>query len=364
MAYHKYGVHFETGLTAGQDLAFLLCLAGALLGWSWTCGFVLGSLSGRAVWLTWSVFYLVVLDSAWARFVLAGNIILRDPRPLRLLMVTTLPLSIAALLFLFPALFGAFVGVRRRVLPVRYAYLLGSVIAILTILTTWMSGWYETAHEVWSGGVWPRSFMASAAAAISVSKLAGRLPARYRLPATHRREDNHMNAVPVRIAMVTMLAAASAIAQSTVRAALQPALERKPAAGFALRDAAGKKAKLKKYRGKVVVLDFWATWCTGCKREIPWFVEFQQKFGTRHFAVVGVSLDEGGWDVLKPFLAKAHVPYRMVLGDDSITQRYGIQNMPDTFLIDRRGRVAAAYIAGIVDKDNVESNIHALLAER
>jgi len=148
-------VHFETGLTARQDLAFLLCPAGALLGWSWTCGFVLGSLSGRAVWLTWSVFYLVVLNSAWARFVLVGNIILRDPRPLRLLMAATLPLSIAALLFLFPALFGAFVGVRRRVLPMHHAYLLGSVITILTILTTWTSGWYEAAHEVWSGGVWP-----------------------------------------------------------------------------------------------------------------------------------------------------------------------------------------------------------------
>jgi hypothetical protein len=162
MAYHKYGVHFETGLTAQQDLAFLLCLAGALIGWSWTCGFVLGSLSGRAAWLTWSVFYLVVLNSAWARFVLAGNIILRDPRPLQLLIGTTLlligttlPLSIAALLFSFPALFGVFVGVRRRALPMRLAYLLASVITILTILTTWTSGWYERAYEVWSGGVWP-----------------------------------------------------------------------------------------------------------------------------------------------------------------------------------------------------------------
>jgi hypothetical protein len=155
MAYHKYGVRFETGVTAQQDLAFLLCLAAALLGWSWTCGFVLGSLSGRALWLTWPVFYLVVLDSAWARFVLAGNIILRNPQPLGLLMAATLPLSVAALLFLFPAIFGVLVGLRRRVLRVRHTYVLGSVIAALTILATWTSGWYETAHEVWSGGLWP-----------------------------------------------------------------------------------------------------------------------------------------------------------------------------------------------------------------
>jgi hypothetical protein len=75
-------------------------------------------------------------------------------------MSTTIPLSIAARLFLFAALFGAFVGERRRGLPVRHVYLLGPVIAILTVLTIWTSTWYETAHEVWSGGVmhaasWP-----------------------------------------------------------------------------------------------------------------------------------------------------------------------------------------------------------------
>jgi len=173
-----------------------------------------------------------------------------------------------------------------------------------------------------------------------------------------------VNTVSIRIAMLTIMAAASAVAQSAVRATLQPALERKPAADFALRDVAGKTAKLKQYRGKVLLLDFWATWCTGCKQEIPWFVEFQRKFGTERFAVVGVSLDEGGWGILKPFLAKTHVPYRMLLGDDATAQRYGIQNMPDTFLVDRQGKVAAAYIAGLVDKDNVETNINALLLER
>jgi peroxiredoxin len=148
-----------------------------------------------------------------------------------------------------------------------------------------------------------------------------------------------------------------------VRAALQPVLERKPAADFALRDVFGKTAELKEYRDKVVLLDFWATWCTGCKQEIPWFVEFQRKFGTKRFAVVGVSLDEGGWDVLKPFLAKTPVPYRILLGDDATAQRYGIQNMPDTFLIDRQGRVAAAYRAALVDKDDIETNITVLLSE-
>jgi len=154
MAYYTYGVHFGTLLTPQQDMAWLLCLAVALLVWSWTCGFVLGSLSGRAVWLTWSVFYLMVLDSALVRFILSGNMILRDPQPLRLLMTATLPLSPATFLFSVSAVWGAFLGVRRRVLPLRAVYLLASAITIFTILTTWMSGWYETAHEEWSGGAW------------------------------------------------------------------------------------------------------------------------------------------------------------------------------------------------------------------
>jgi hypothetical protein len=155
MAYRIYGVHFGTLLTPQQDMAFLLCLAVALLVWLWTCGFVLGSLSGRAIWVTWSVFYFMVLDSAWVRFVLSGSIILPKAGPLRLFVATTVPLNIATLLFLLSGLCGAFLGARRRVLPLRAAYVLVSAITILTILTTSMSGWYETAHEAWSGGAWP-----------------------------------------------------------------------------------------------------------------------------------------------------------------------------------------------------------------
>lgn len=154
MAYRIYGVHFGTLLSPQQDVAWLLCLAIALLLWSWTCGFVLGSLSGRAVWLTWSVFYLMVSDSAWVGFILSGNIIVRDPQPLRMSMAVTLPLNPAAFLFSLSALSGAFMGIRRRVLPWRGAYVLASAITIVTIFVTWMSGWYETAHEVWSGGAW------------------------------------------------------------------------------------------------------------------------------------------------------------------------------------------------------------------
>jgi len=152
--------------------------------------------------------------------------------------------------------------------------------------------------------------------------------------------------------------------QPGVRAALQSPKQRKLAPDFALEDATGKTVKLKDYRGKVVLLDFWATWCTGCKKEIPWFTGFQSKYGVKRLAVVGVSLDEDGWKVLRPFLADGHVPYTIVLGNDATAKQYGIENMPDTFLIDRKGKLAAAYRAGLVDRDDIEANIKALLAKR
>jgi cytochrome c biogenesis protein CcmG/thiol:disulfide interchange protein DsbE len=155
--------------------------------------------------------------------------------------------------------------------------------------------------------------------------------------------------------------AATAADRPGVRAALQPANQRKAAPEFALTDSNGKTVSLKDYQGKIVLLDFWATWCHGCKEEIPWFAEFERKYGEKGFAVVGVSMDDEGWKVVKPFMESTKVPYRIVLGDDVTAKKYNIENMPDTFLIDRDGRIAAAYI-GLVDKDDVEQNIRAVLS--
>lgn len=157
---------------------------------------------------------------------------------------------------------------------------------------------------------------------------------------------------------------AAAADPTAVRSALKAANDRKPAPEFTLTDSSGKTAQLKDYRGKVVLLDFWATWCHGCKMEIPWFAEFEKQYGSRGLAVVGVSMDDGGWKVVKPFLAQTHVPYRMLLGDAATSKRYEIEAMPDTFLIDRDGKLAASYRGGLVDRADVESNIKAMLAQK
>lgn len=176
----------------------------------------------------------------------------------------------------------------------------------------------------------------------------------------NRSLKHSLTLVAVIFAVVAFAVAAD---ESGSRAVLQPAGQRKPAPEIKLEDSLGKTATLAQYRGQVVVLDFWATWCHGCKQEIPWFVEFHQKYASKGLAVVGVSLDDDGWKVVKPFIETARIPYRIVLGNEATGKLYGISNMPDTFLIDRQGRLAASY-NGMVDKDNIEKNIQAMLAEQ
>lgn len=148
--------------------------------------------------------------------------------------------------------------------------------------------------------------------------------------------------------------------------------ERKSAPDFALKDANGATVHLSDYRGKVVLLDFWATWCGPCKIEIPWFMEFEQQFKDRGFAVLGVSMDEGGWDDVKPYLDERKINYRVLLGNESVATNYtkaaqdlgrdgGVDSLPTTFLIDRAGRVAVVHIGLEKGKNEIRDEIDSLL---
>jgi cytochrome c biogenesis protein CcmG/thiol:disulfide interchange protein DsbE len=144
------------------------------------------------------------------------------------------------------------------------------------------------------------------------------------------------------------------------RASLKPERERSRAPNFSLRDANGKTVQLADYRGKVVLLNFWATWCEPCKMEIPWFVEFERRHKGQGFAVVGVSMDEDGWKAVKPFVAELGINYRILLGDDSVSQLYGgVDALPTSFLIDRDGKIAATHI-GLVSKSKYENELQQL----
>ena len=167
------------------------------------------------------------------------------------------------------------------------------------------------------------------------------------------------------LAAATLTIACSSSTEVEAAPRLKPEKERKPAPEFTLKDSNGATVHLSDYRGKVVLLDFWATWCNPCQVELPWFMEFEQSLKSKGFAVLGVSMDEDGWDVVKPYLQKRRINYRVLLGDDHTGQLYGgVDSLPMTFLLDRQGRVAAVHIGLSSDKEGFLNEINELLGAR
>jgi peroxiredoxin len=135
----------------------------------------------------------------------------------------------------------------------------------------------------------------------------------------------------------------------------------KAAPGFVLNDSKGAPIRLSDYKGKVVLLNFWATWCHGCVLEIPWFIKFHEQYKDRGFSVIGVSMDED-WKPVKAYVEEKKVNYPVVIGNEGLRKLYGLNSMPMSLLIGRNGTIAASY-TGVVAKDACEAKIRTLLQE-
>jgi len=152
--------------------------------------------------------------------------------------------------------------------------------------------------------------------------------------------------------------AARAVLESRARAAQSTAPD------FNLKDAKGHAVRLSDYRGRVVLLNFWATWCGPCQIEIPWFVEFENKYGAQGFTVLGISMDEDGWNAVKRFLAAKDVNYQVVLSNEEVNQLYGgIESLPTTLLIGRDGRTEFFH-SGLIGQGEYQTEIRQLLGAK
>jgi peroxiredoxin len=161
--------------------------------------------------------------------------------------------------------------------------------------------------------------------------------------------------------------------QQDVHAALISSANRKPAPAFQLVTDSGRKIGISDYRGTVVLLNFWATECGGCVLEIPSFIEIEKAYKDKGFTAIGVSMDvlyeslkdaNQAWGKVRPFMAKRGINYTIAMGDDAISKAYALNAFPATYLIDKSGRIAVAYVGVVVNKDNVSTNIKNLLSER
>jgi cytochrome c biogenesis protein CcmG/thiol:disulfide interchange protein DsbE len=136
------------------------------------------------------------------------------------------------------------------------------------------------------------------------------------------------------------------------------------------KDLQGKDVPLSSFKGKVVVVNFWATWCEPCRVEIPWMIDFQQKFGDKGFTLLGVAMDEEGKSVVEPFVQKTQfdvdghnmtMNYPIVLGNDDLAAKFGgLIGLPTSVVISRDGKVAKRFI-GLVSHDQLEKTIQSLL---
>jgi peroxiredoxin len=136
-----------------------------------------------------------------------------------------------------------------------------------------------------------------------------------------------------------------------------------PAPDFSLTDLGGRTITLAEHKGRVVLLDFWATWCVSCEKEVPELKALHDTLSPDEFALLAISCDDGGPEIVANFAAKHALPYPVLFGDVGTRQRYKIFGLPTKFLIDDQGRVYRKYLANTTSEE-IENDIRSLLKRR
>jgi len=147
---------------------------------------------------------------------------------------------------------------------------------------------------------------------------------------------------------------------------MTPKLQGKPAPAFTLVDLDGKKVSLADFKGKPVLVNFWATWCGPCKLEMPWMQEFSQKYAAQGLIILGIAADDASKSIIASTTHKLGVTYPVLLKQDATLDAYGgVNYLPESFYVDRTGKIMVE-TAGMNDgqggKDEIEANIKKLIA--
>jgi thiol-disulfide isomerase/thioredoxin len=133
------------------------------------------------------------------------------------------------------------------------------------------------------------------------------------------------------------------------------------APNFSLRTVEGKKVELQDFQGKVVVINFWASWCPPCRSEIPGLLEVYRKYRPKGLEIVGISLDSDGWRKVSPLVREMNIEYPVVMGDHDVANAYGgIRAIPTTIIVDRNGKIVDK-VVGYMDRERFENEIREIM---
>lgn len=181
---------------------------------------------------------------------------------------------------------------------------------------------------------------------------------RERRLAMQRAQENHVALTPD-----NGTAQASASGDSPATESVAPKMRGKKAPNFTLMTLDGKKVSLSDYKGRPVLVNFWATWCAPCKIEMPWFEDFRKQYGAQGFEILGLADDvDAGKEAIGKVVQKTGVTYPILLTDGKVQDAYGgLDYLPMSFYVDRNG-VIVEETAGLGSKDEIEAHIKKVIA--
>ncbi len=132
------------------------------------------------------------------------------------------------------------------------------------------------------------------------------------------------------------------------------------ASDFKLQDLNGKTVRLSDFKGKPVLIDFWATWCPPCRASIPEIVKLHKTYGSKGLVVISISLDEGDWDAVKSFATEVGITYPVLKGNDDVNSQFNVRSIPMVVIVNKEGKIVKRYL-GVGDDDELERDVKTVL---